>query len=210
MANMAKIIANCSQWTSYINHKFVQNLTAASLTKTQFKKYLKQDTIYLFHYAKIFALLSTKTDIVSDFYFVIKQIKNIEQELVSLYQNYYPNVNDENVSLAPACQNYIDYLYQVANNSTFLECLISLLPCAIGYSFIGQKLAPIIINNPHHQYYDWINDYSGTEFQNNVLELVNFTNSKIKNLGDDNINLLQTIFNESTKLEINFFNIGVQ
>ena len=42
---------NINTWNSYINHNFVQQLADGTLQDLQFLKYLKQDYIFLIHFA---------------------------------------------------------------------------------------------------------------------------------------------------------------
>ncbi|HHV68147.1 MAG TPA: thiaminase II, partial [Ochrobactrum intermedium] len=48
--------ATLDDWKPYIEHEFVRGLGDGTLPKTAFLHYLRQDYVYLHHYARAFAL----------------------------------------------------------------------------------------------------------------------------------------------------------
>ena len=49
-------------WEAYLNHPFLTGLADASLSKEKFKYYMLQDYLYLYQYAKVFAVGAVKTE----------------------------------------------------------------------------------------------------------------------------------------------------
>jgi thiaminase (transcriptional activator TenA) len=69
----------------------------------------------------------------------------------------------ENEPMWPTTRAYTDFLVRTAADGDMTELLAALLPCAWGYSHIGQELARQA--RPDDQRYaDWIEQYASDEF----------------------------------------------
>ena len=61
------LVAACqSDWQAYIQHDFVARLGDATLPRTSFQHYLKQDYLFLIHFARAYALAAYKSRSLAD------------------------------------------------------------------------------------------------------------------------------------------------
>lgn len=57
----------CQQdWRAYIEHDFVRQLGTATLPEASFRHYLKQDYLFLIHFARAYALAAYKSPTLAD------------------------------------------------------------------------------------------------------------------------------------------------
>jgi len=54
------------EWEKYVKHRFVESLGNGSLKKESFQNYLRQDYLFLIHYARAFSLAGAKSTTVFD------------------------------------------------------------------------------------------------------------------------------------------------
>ncbi len=66
------IKANSQIWDEYLHHEFVKKLENGSLKEENFLFYLKQDYIYLIHYAKCYARLALNAKNAEELRFAMK------------------------------------------------------------------------------------------------------------------------------------------
>ena len=91
--------------------------------------------------------------------------------------------------------------------SDFLDLLVALSACAIGYGYIGkelyEKLGAKGLEN--HTYREWILTYSGKEFQDEIKEFEDFLNSYSNQTSKEKFDKLNTIFGAVVRLETAFW-----
>ena len=63
---------NSKIWDAYLHHNFVKKLENGSLAMENFLFYLKQDYIYLIHYAQCYALLALNANNAKELHFAMK------------------------------------------------------------------------------------------------------------------------------------------
>ena len=57
---------NQAIWSGYVDHPFVRQLTDGSLPEACFRHYLKQDYLFLIHFARAYALAAYKSETLHD------------------------------------------------------------------------------------------------------------------------------------------------
>jgi thiaminase/transcriptional activator TenA len=60
------ISATPAEWRSYTHHPFVEQMGAGTLPKDAFLHYLRQDYVFLVHFARAWALAVVKSDRISE------------------------------------------------------------------------------------------------------------------------------------------------
>ncbi len=101
--------------------------------------------------------------------------------------------------IKPATQNYTYFLQDVSENLGAVEIMFAMTPCMRLYSWIGNNLSDMIINNP---YKDWILTYSNAEFENLAKSLEKIINNYQEPYDIDQANYL---YKKAMKLELEFF-----
>lgn len=146
-----------------IDHPFNTELAKGNLDIEKFRYYIYQDSLYLADYAKALALTagkSTKGEMTNDFLRFASDSIIVEN---ILHENYFKkfeiNFND---GQSPQCFMYTNFLMNVCSNCSFEEAVAALLPCFWIYREAGIEIAKKTERN--NRYIDWIDTYSGEEF----------------------------------------------
>ncbi|MFW6199569.1 MAG: thiaminase II [Gemmatimonadota bacterium] len=155
-------------WAAQLGHPFVQGLADGSLDEHRFERWVLQDYLYLKEFARIFAWATAKAERLESmgwYAAVLDLTLNTEMELHREYAARFGLTPDdlEAADMWPTTRAYTDFLVRTAADGEMLDLLAALLPCAWGYSFIGQALARE--EPPEDQRYaDWIAQYASEEF----------------------------------------------
>lgn len=139
-----------------------------TLPKAAFLHYLRQDYVYLHHYARAFALgvvkanTSQETRLCAD---IMHSLTHMElplhvricaREGISEDALYATREEPENLA-------YTRYVLDCGQAGDFLDLLTALVPCAHGYGEIGLNLAATARAGTPYQ--EWIDTYAGSEYQ---------------------------------------------
>ncbi|MBZ7953255.1 TenA family protein [Campylobacter sp. W0018] len=207
-----KLIKENSQiWDEYIRHNFIKQLENETLSKEQFLFYLKQDYIYLINYSKCYARLALNANTVEELRFAIKfQNYTLEGELelhksileLGINASHFNKKDESLINIA-----YSRYILSIGENGDFLDMLIALSACAIGYGYIGNEICKNISKEKlqNHLYKEWILTYSSQEFQATVKEFEDFVNSYSNQISEEKFKKLNSIFHNVVRLEIAFW-----
>ena len=206
-------------WLLYTKHEFVNKLSNDTLKKEKFLHYLTQDYLFLIQFSKAWALAILKSDNLEEMKIAastVNDLINFEMELhITLCANYgisksdLENADEENANIA-----YTRYVLELGYSGDFLDLLSSLAPCVLGYGEIGLNCQN---SNPKTlMYKKWIETYSSIEYQDvckNVSGLID--KAFLLRLGANFENTykwkkVNQIFNKSTLLEIDFWNMAMK
>jgi thiaminase/transcriptional activator TenA len=112
---------------------------------------------------------------------------------------------------ARANMAYTRYVLERGLAGDVLDLHVALAPCVIGYAVIGKNL----VNDPKtklegNPYKDWIEMYSGEEFQNVATAAVlNLDKLAASRMGVGRFESLVKTFFQATSLEIGFWDMGL-
>ncbi len=112
---------------------------------------------------------------------------------------------------ARANMAYTRYVLERGLAGDVLDLHVALAPCVIGYAVIGKNL----VNDPKtklegNPYKDWIEMYSGEEFQNvGKAAVLNLDKLAASRMGVGRFESLVKTFLQATSLEIGFWDMGL-
>lgn len=206
--------ANADIWDKYIHHQFVKQIEAGTLPKENFLFYLKQDSIYLLHYGRCCALLANNATNATELKFATKYQNiaiEVESQLHTSILQYgieHLSARDESITNIA----YTRYMQSVANSGDYLDMLVALSSCAIGYGVIGKEFGSRLDMSKldNHPYKDWICTYSGEEIQGLVREFEEFVDSYTQVVNEAKFQKLSDIFHTVTRLECAFWQHGLE
>ncbi|MEE2998284.1 MAG: thiaminase II [Pseudomonadota bacterium] len=203
---------NKAIWDSFVNHKFVIQLANGTLENSSFKYYLGQDYLFLIHFARAYALAAYKSGNLVE----IKQaviglnaIIDFEMELHVKFCADWDLSEDEMEVLPEAFETmaYTRYVLEKGLSGDLLDLHVALAPCIIGYAEIGNSFKSQIKNNP---YGSWIEMYASDEYQALAkAEIRQLDNLMSTRGGEGRFKELSKIFNQSVRLEIDFWQMGL-
>lgn len=210
------IEVNSQIWDEYLHHEFVKKLENGSLKEENFLFYLKQDYIYLIHYAKCYARLALNAKNAEELRFAMKFQNYIIEGEIELHKNILKlgvdadklNVKDESLTNIA----YTRYMLSVGESGDFLDMLVALSACAIGYGYIGAEIYKRLDKEKlqNHPYKEWILTYSSDKFQNEIKEFEDFLNSYTQKISQEKFENLSEIFYNVVRLESAFWEHALQ
>lgn len=163
--------ACAEEWEAYVGHAFVRQLADGSLPEACFRHYLAQDYVFLLNFARAAALAVVKSEQVQDLQESAALVDLLLNKETPLHLDYCARwgMSREEVAATPeadANRLYTRYVLDQGMSGDLLDLLVALVPCTMGYAEIGRRLigdpATRLEGNP---YRDWIELYSGKEFQ---------------------------------------------
>ena len=150
------------------SHPFVRGLADGTLELPAFQRYVAQDAYFLRAFARAFALAAARSPDMETWHTFRELLDGAAQEL-QLHTRYSETlgIDLERVSPYAATQAYTDFLLATAWHSSLDETVAAMTPCMRLYAFLGKELAEeaSAIPRASHPYRDWIETYSGAEFQ---------------------------------------------
>jgi thiaminase/transcriptional activator TenA len=139
-------------WDAQLEHPFVTGIVDGTLSINRFKRWVKQDYVYLIEFSRLFAWAAAKADRLESMSWYAKILDltlNTEMALHRSYAKQYAISGKE--------------LIRTAADGDMADLVAALLPCAWGYVYVAQGMAA---RNPsaENPYADWISQYASEEF----------------------------------------------
>ena len=204
------------QWRQYIQHPFVVQLAQGTLPRMSFEHYLKQDYLFLFHFARAFGLAAFKSRTLTELKRanrLLTGIVDIELDLHVQYCEQWGISTEELESTVESTPNmaYTRYVMERGMAGDLLDLNVALAPCIVGYADVAKWLLeqPFLVleGNP---YADWINLYASTDYQELADAHRAACNSiEVISLSDTRVNALAQTFDAAIRLEIDFWQMGL-
>lgn len=200
-------------WEKCLNHPFVTGLGDGSLPVEKFQYFMLQDYLYLFDYARVFALGVVKArdpELMRSFAASVESILNGEMKIHRAYMQRLGISEAQVFAVQPALDNlsYTHYMLSVANAGTPVEIVASILACSWSYAEIGQALAKLPGALEHPFYGEWVRSYAGEEYAAMNDGLIDLMNQLAENASDEQLEHLKEIFVNCSRYELGFWDMG--
>lgn len=203
-------------WRAYVDHPFVAQLADGTLPEACFRRYLGQDYLFLIQFARAYALAAYKADTLAEIRAAAAGMSAIIDTEIRLHVDYCAgwglDADDmEALPEASATLAYTRYVLEKGLQGDLLDLYVALAPCVIGYGEIGDRLAKDadtkLEDNP---YASWIAMYSGDAYQD-VARVHAETLDRLwqERAGGDRVRTLATTFEQATRLEADFWQMGL-
>ena len=200
-------------WAQCLAHPFVTGLGDGSLPVEKFQYFMLQDYLYLFDYARVFALGVVKArdpELMRTFAASVESILNGEMKIHRAYMQRLGISEAQVFAVQPALDNlsYTHYMLSVANAGTPVEIVASILACSWSYAEIGQALAKLPGALEHPFYGEWVRSYSGEEYADMNQGLIDLMNQLAENVSDEQLEHLKEIFVNCSRYELGFWDMA--
>lgn len=200
-------------WKKCMEHPFVRGIGDGSLEMEKFRYFMLQDYLYLFDYAKIFALGVVKARdpaLMRTFAKNVDAILDGEMEIHRAYMKRLGITEEQALSAQPALDNlsYTHYMLFVAESGTPLEITASILACSWSYAEIGQALAAVPGATDHPFYGEWIRGYAGADYAATNDALLSLMNDLAKDASAAQLERLTEIFVNCSRYELGFWDMA--
>lgn len=170
MSFFAEINAQAAPiWDSVLDLPLVKGIADGTLPEETFRYYMAQDYKYIVEYGRMRAVGAVKAPTME------LMIQFTEGALAILKgEAIYHRSAAEYLGCtledflkgerAPTCEAYLNYMAAAAFHGTFLDVVVSTLPCLWGYAHVGQILKERGL--PDHPLYRlWIETYADPDLQ---------------------------------------------
>ncbi|QUJ70302.1 thiaminase II (plasmid) [Photobacterium sp. GJ3] len=216
--NHLDLIQACDKdWYAYTHHTFVTQLAKGDLSQQAYLHYLKQDFLFLKHYARAYALAIFKAKTLEEMRRPLPSLEALIGSEMHHHISYCQQWGLTESDMEAEAEDvgtvaYTRYVLDTGMAGDLADLFTALAPCAIGYAMIGERLihAPDTLEtgNP---YYSWIAMYGGEEFQQSVQQSILFLNQLLADIpiASSRGQQLIHIFRTATRMEVAFWQQGL-
>ncbi|WP_319782352.1 thiaminase II [Oceanisphaera sp. IT1-181] len=207
---------NLAPWTDYIQHDFVRQLGDGTLAPEAFRHYLKQDYLFLIQFGRAFALAAYKSPTLADLRHAKAGFDAIIDLELGLHIDYCQQwgISEQDLADLPearATLAYTRYVLDTGNRGDLLDMHVALAPCLVGYAEVARWLIdqPGTIRGDNNPYEAWLAMYESAEFQAAAQAERVWLNERLADVTPTRFKQLSRIFNDATRLEIDFWGMGL-
>lgn len=205
-----------SEWDAYIKHDFVRQLGNGTLSEDAFRHYLKQDYLFLIQFGRAYALAAYKSPTLED----LRQAKAGLEAIIGLELGLHIEycrqwgISEEELQALPearATLAYTRYVLDTGSRGDLLDLHVALVPCLIGYAQIGKWLAQRseTVRGDSNPYEHWMRMYESDDFQQAAAAELEWLNRELAEVSPRRFEQLVRIFRDATRLEIDFWDQGL-
>ena len=200
-------------WEECLRHPFVTGIGDGTLGVEKFQYFMLQDYLYLFDYAKVFALGVVKAQdrkLMQTFSQNVHSILNGEMNIHRAYMQRLGITEEQVSAVKPALDNvsYTHYMLAVADMGGPAEIVASILACSWSYAEIGQALAKIPGAAEHPFYGEWIQGYASEDYAAGNQALIELTDTLSQGMTEAEIARLEDIFVNCSRYELGFWDMA--
>ena len=200
-------------WEQCLHHPFVTGIGDGTLDVEKFRHFMLQDYLYLFDYARVFALGVVKArdpELMRTFSQNVDAILNGEMNIHRAYMQRLGITEEQVLAVKPALDNlsYTNYMLSVAHTGGPMEIVASILACSWSYAEIGQTLAQIPGAADHPFYGEWIQGYASEDYAAGNQALIELTDTLSQGMTEAEIARLEDIFVNCSRYELGFWDMA--
>lgn len=205
--------AAASVWEACLRHPFVTGIGDGTLDMEKFRYFMLQDYLYLFDYARVFALGVVKArdpELMRVFAANVDAILGGEMKIHRAYMKRLDITEEQVFSIKPALANlsYTNYMLSVAQTGGPMEIVAAILACSWSYAEIGQALAAIPGAAEHPFYGEWIRGYASEEYAATNQALIELMDSLAADAGEEQLAYLTDVFVNCSRYELGFWDMA--
>jgi len=200
-------------WEACLNHPFVTGIGDGTLAVEKFQHFMLQDYLYLFDYARVFALGVVKArdpELMRTFAANVDAILGGEMKIHRAYMTRLGITEEQVFAVKPALDNlsYTNYMLSVASSGGPMEIVAAILACSWSYAEIGQALAAIPGAAEHPFYGEWIQGYASEEYSATNQALIELMDSLTANATEEQLAYLTDVFVNCSRYELGFWDMS--
>lgn len=200
-------------WKACLRHPFVTGIGDGTLDMEKFRYFMLQDYLYLFDYARVFALGVVKArdpELMRVFAANVDAILGGEMKIHRAYMKRLDITEEQVFSVKPALANlsYTNYMLSVAHAGTPMEIVASILACSWSYAEIGQALSAIPGAAAHPFYGEWIRGYASEEYTATNQALIELMDTLAADATEAQLAYLTDVFVNCSRYELGFWDMA--
>jgi thiaminase/transcriptional activator TenA len=200
-------------WQGLLEHPFVREVAAGTLPLAKFRRYLRQDLVFLEGYASAVALAVARAGRPEERSLLAEELQIVVGSEVETQQALLERVEqllDVEPSPAPAPARatlaYSSFLVAAAARGDALDVMAALMPCAWSYAEIGVLYAGDAAEHP--VYADWLRFFGGDEYLSSIERRRAILDSAAARAPRDRRERISGLFTNATRLEQAFWDMA--
>ncbi len=200
-------------WERCLTHPFVTGIGDGTLMAEKFRYFMLQDYLYLFDYARVFALGVVKARDPALMRTFARNVESVLDGEMDLHRAYMERlgVSEERVLAArPALDNlsYTHYMLSVADRGGPREITAAILACSWSYAEIGRTLAERPGAAEHPFYGEWVRGYASEDYAAANRALVELMDRLSAGASEAELRYLEEIFVNCSRYELAFWDMA--
>ena len=200
-------------WDQCLSHPFVTGIGDGTLPVEKFQYFMLQDYLYLFDYARVFAIGVVKARQPELMRIFSKNVDTILHGEMKIHRGYMARlgITEEQVfAVEPALDNlsYSNYMLSVSHAGGPREIVAAILACSWSYAEIGQTLAAIPGAAEHPFYGEWIQGYASEEYAATNQSLIELMDRLAEGSSEEELAHLTDIFVNCSRYEKGFWDMA--
>ena len=200
-------------WEQCLHHPFVTGIGDGTLNVEKFRHFMLQDYLYLFDYARVFAVGVAKArdpELMRTFSGNVDAILNGEMNIHRAYMKRLGITEEQVFSVKPALDNtsYTHYMLAVAESGGPMEIVAAILACSWSYAEIGQALAKRPGAADHPFYGEWVRGYASENYAATNQALMALMDELAKDATGAQFDRLEEIFVNCSRYELGFWDMA--
>lgn len=200
-------------WDRCLAHPFVTGIGDGTLPAEKFQYFMLQDYLYLFDYARVFALGVVKSRdaaLMRTFAQNVDAILGGEMNIHRAYMERLGISEAQVLAVKPALDNlsYTHYMLSVAERGGPAEIAAAILACSWSYAEIGQTLAKIPGAAEHPFYGEWIQGYASRDYDATNRALIELMDRLAAGAPEEELKYLEEIFVNCSRYELGFWDMA--
>ena len=205
-----------AEWDVYVGHAFVRQLGAGTLRTAAFQHFLRQDYLFLIHFARAYALAAVKSETLADLRGAAAAVTAIVDVEMPLHVAYCRDwgITEADMEAAPEAMETVAYTRFVLDCGLAgdrLDLEVALAPCVVGYAeAVARLLADPGTRRAGNPYDAWMAAYSGADYHAAVAAAI----ARLDRIGgargaEARYPALLRTFVAATRLEAAFWDMGL-
>ena len=200
-------------WEECLRHPFVTGIGDGTLGVEKFQYFMLQDYLYLFDYARVFALGVVKArdpKLMRTFAENVNAILGGEMNIHRAYMQRLGITEEQVSAVQPALDNlsYTHYMMAVADMGGPTEIVAAILACSWSYAEIGQALAKRPGAADHPFYGEWVRGYASEDYAATNQALMALMDELAKDATGAQFDRLEEIFVNCSRYELGFWDMA--
>ena len=207
-------------WENCHRHPFVQGIADGSLDHDKFCFYMLQDYVYLFDYARVFAIGVAKAkdpEVMRIFANYVQQIMSGEMDIHRGYMKRLGISPEDAERTVPSLDNlsYTSYMIRIAYDDGAAEVAAAILSCALSYEAIAERIVAEHPGTPtrpgaadHPFYGEWVQGYASPGYHAANRELIDLTERLAEGLSEPQLQHLVDVFVNCSRYELLFWDMA--
>ena len=200
-------------WEECLRHPFVTGIGDGTLGVEKFQYFMLQDYLYLFDYARVFALGVVKArdpKLMRTFAENVNAILGGEMNIHRAYMERLGITEDQVFAVKPALDNtsYTHYMLAVAESGGPMEIVAAILACSWSYAEIGQALAKRPGAADHPFYGEWVRGYASENYAATNQALMALMDELAKDATGAQFDRLEESFVNCSRYELGFWDMA--